>query len=78
MTRTPKQPPRPEGGTRFEALLIYPEGWTMLSPWIQTESGAWYRHHIASPRGSLGYGEPAQNAARHLANEINRAMGCLP
>lgn len=55
--------------TRFVAVLIYPPGWTVLSPWIKTIDGYRYRHHI----GAFGYGDKlSEDMARHLADELNK------
>lgn len=54
---------------RFVATLIYPSGWTVLSPWIQTIDGYWYRHHI----NELGYGNKLnEEMARFLAEQLNK------
>ena len=65
---------RPDGGDRFEATLIYPAGWVVLSPWICTIDGHWYRHHVADPFGSSGIGEVARDHAQHLATELNALL----
>lgn len=65
---------RPPGGDCFEAVMIAPEGWLVLSPWIRTEDGHWWRAHIylyGHEGGTVRHREHAE----HMAREINKAMG---
>lgn len=58
-------------GKRFIAMMLYPEGWVVLSPWIKSFDGYCYRHHIQNfGQGSLLNKEMAE----HLANELNKYL----
>ena len=63
--------PRPPGGHCFEAVLIAPDGWLCLAPWIQNPDGYWWRPHVA---GCESYGEKSRKWAEHMAAQINGAM----
>ena len=59
-------------GKIFIAMMLHPEGWVVLSPWIKSLNGDYYRHHVQNfGSGSLLNKEMAE----HLASELNKYLG---
>lgn len=61
---------RPPGGSCFEAVQLLPEGWVVLSPWIQTPDGYWWRPQF----NCSCWKQDAEQWSKHMAEEINKAM----
>ena len=59
---------RPPIGHTFEAVRLVPEGWVVLTPWITTPDGHWWRLHLSSP----GHDKEAEQWARHMASQLNK------
>lgn len=57
----------------FVATILYPEGWMVLSPWIETVDGHRYRHHIAPHVHGRGRYD-REREAKHLAAQLNAAV----
>ena len=60
----------PSGGTQFEAVRLFPEGWVVLSPWVTTVDGYWYRHHVVQA-GTGSHSRERQEFCEHLARQLN-------
>jgi len=61
---------RPPGGTKFEAVRLFPEGWVVLSPWVTTVDGYWYRQHIVQA-GAGSHSEERREFCEHLERQLN-------
>lgn len=56
--------------SRFDAVYLVPEGWCVLSSWIETPTGERYRHHCAEGLSE----DHAKHLASQLSGENEKAM----
>lgn len=61
--------PESRRGDQFDAVLLHPEGWVVLSPWVTTPEGHPFRLHITVAPAS--HDSACREWCEHIAGQLN-------